>query len=112
MTRIEKRVVAGNALVDLTEAIDWLKAIKSAEELAAIRNTAPCRTRSSRALTAKVKPGMRDTEITALAQYEGRLLGSEQGLFLGTSAPLGLRAGFADRDMQGRALEAGEHFRS
>jgi Xaa-Pro aminopeptidase len=53
---------------------------------------------------------MRDTDITALAQYEGRLLGSEQGLFLGTSAPLGIRAGFADRYQQGRTLMAGEHF--
>ena len=61
-------------------------------------------------LLAKVKPGMRDTDITALAQYEGRLLGSEQGLFLGTSAPLGVRSGFADRYQQGRTLKAGEHF--
>ena len=53
---------------------------------------------------------MRDTDITALAQYEGRLLGSEQGLFLGTSAPLGQRSGFADRYQQGRTLKAGEHF--
>jgi Xaa-Pro aminopeptidase len=53
---------------------------------------------------------MRDSAITALAQYEGRLLGSEQGLFLGTSAPLGVRAGFADRALQGRTLKKGEHF--
>ena len=61
-------------------------------------------------LLTTVKPGMRDTEITALAQYEGRLLGSEQGLFLGTSAPLGVRSGFADRYQQGRTLKPGEHF--
>ncbi len=110
MTRIEKELSPATALVDLTEAIDWLKAIKSPEELAAIRNTALMQDEIFARLTAKVKPGMRDTEITALAQYEGRLLGSEQGLFLGTSAPLGVRAGFADRDMQGRVLKAGEHF--
>ena len=52
-----------------------------------------------------------NTDITALAQYEGRLLGSEQGLFLGTSAPLGQRSGFADRYLQGRTLKAGEHFK-
>ena len=110
MTRIEKELSPATALVDLTEAIDWLKAIKSPEELAAIRKTALMQDEIFARLTAKVKPGMRDTEITALAQYEGRLLGSEQGLFLGTSAPLGVRAGFADRDMQGRVLKAGEHF--
>src|SRR5260370_3331051 len=61
-------------------------------------------------LLVSVKPGMRDTDITALAQYEGRLIGSEQGLFLGTSAPLGVRSGFADRYQQGRTLRPGEHF--
>ena len=40
---------------------------------------------------------MRDNEVTALAQYEGRLLGSEQGLFLGSSAPLGEASNFVDR---------------
>jgi Xaa-Pro aminopeptidase len=110
MTRIDKELSPATALVDLTEAIDWLKAIKSPEEIAAIRKTALMQDEIFARLTAKVKPGMRDTEITALAQYEGRLLGSEQGLFLGTSAPLGVRAGFADRDMQGRVLKAGEHF--
>src|SRR5580700_3757687 len=109
MTRIA-RELAPAALIDMTEAIDLLKAIKSPEEQAAIRKAAHMQDEVFARLLAKVKPGMRDTEITALAQYEGRLLGSEQGLFLGTSAPLGVRAGFADRDMQGRVLKAGEHF--
>jgi Xaa-Pro aminopeptidase len=96
--------------VDMTDAIDWLKAIKSPEEIAAIRRAALMQDEIFARLLARVKPGMRDTDITALAQYEGRLLGSEQGLFLGTSAPLGMRAGFADRYQQGRTLKAGEHF--
>jgi Xaa-Pro aminopeptidase len=58
----------------------------------------------------KVKPGMRDNDITALAQYEGRLLGSEQGLFLGSTAPLGQRSDFVDRYMQGRTLKEGDYF--
>ena len=53
---------------------------------------------------------MRDNEVTALAQYEGRLLGSEQGLFLGSSAPLGEASNFVDRYLQGRVLKDGEHF--
>jgi Xaa-Pro aminopeptidase len=109
MTRIE-RELAPAALVDMTEAIDRLKAIKSPEEIAAIRKTAHMQDEIFARLLAKVKPGMRDSDITALAQYEGRLLGSEQGLFLGTSAPLGIRAGFADRALQGRTLKRGEHF--
>ena len=109
ITRIE-RELAPVRLVDMTEAIDWLKAIKSPEEIVAIRKAARMQDEIFARLLAKVKPGMRDTDITALAQYEGRLLGSEQGLFLGTSAPLGIRAGFADRYQQGRILQPGEHF--
>jgi len=109
VTRIE-RDLAPVWLMDMTEAVDWLKAIKSPEEIAAIRRAAHMQDEIFARLLAKVKPGMRDTDITALAQYEGRLLGSEQGLFLGTSAPLGVRAGFADRYQQGRALKPGEHF--
>jgi Xaa-Pro aminopeptidase len=109
MTRIEHDL-APIRLVDMTDTIDWLKAIKSPEEIVAIRKTARMQDEIFAWLLAKVKPGMRDTEITALAQYEGRLLGSEQGLFLGTSAPLGMRSGFADRYQQGRTLKPGEHF--
>jgi Xaa-Pro aminopeptidase len=53
---------------------------------------------------------MTDNDVTALAQYEGRLLGSEQGLFLGSSAPLALASRFLDRHQQARKLKPGEHF--
>src|SRR5262249_12438161 len=109
MTRIDEDL-APNRLVDMTDAVDRLKAIKSPEEIAVIRKAALMQDEIFARLLAKVKPGMRDTDITALAQYEGRLLGSEQGLFLGTSAPLGARSGFADRYQQGRTLKPGEHF--
>ena len=58
----------------------------------------------------KIRPGMRDNEVTALAQYEGRLLGSEQGLFLGSSAPLGQAARFIDRHLQARRIWPGRAF--
>ena len=43
------------------------------------------------AVLAQIRPGMTDNDVTALAQYEGRLLGSEQGIFLGSAAPVGGR---------------------
>jgi Xaa-Pro aminopeptidase len=53
---------------------------------------------------------MTDNDVTALAQFEGRILGSEQGLFLGSSAPLGQASRFIDRHQQARTLKTGEHF--
>jgi Xaa-Pro aminopeptidase len=52
---------------------------------------------------------MRDLEVASLAQYEGQLLGSEQGIFLGMSAKLGRPAFFAQRHFQGRTIQAGDH---
>jgi Xaa-Pro aminopeptidase len=52
---------------------------------------------------------MRDSEITALAQYEGEILGSEQGLFRCSSAPLGEPAILRGRHYQGRVMGNGDY---
>jgi Xaa-Pro aminopeptidase len=110
MSRLEQELSGCTEMIDVTETIDRLKAIKSAEEIAWIRKAAAMQDEIFSRVLGKIRPGMRDTEITALAQYEGRLLGSEQGLFLGSSAPLGSRAGFLDRYQQGRTIQPGDHF--
>jgi Xaa-Pro aminopeptidase len=106
----EQKLSGTVTFVDATEFVDHLKAIKSAEEIALIRRCAEMQDAVFARVLEKIRPGMRDTDVTALAQYEGRLLGSEQGLFLGSSAPLGRRSDFVDRHQQGRTLQAGEHY--
>jgi Xaa-Pro aminopeptidase len=59
---------------------------------------------------AQIKPGMRDSVVTAIAQYEGQLLGSEQGIFLGMSAKIGKPSSFAQRHFQGRTIREGDYF--
>ena len=110
MRWIENELAGQAKFVDASDFVDRIKAIKSPEEIALARQAALMQDEIFSRVLNQVKPGMRDTEITALTQYEGRLLGSEQGLFLANSAPLGQRAGFADRNVQGRTLRAGEHF--
>jgi Xaa-Pro aminopeptidase len=103
--------LAGKAeIVDASEPIDRLKAVKSAEEINLIRQAAAMQDQVFTRVAAQLRPGMCDNEVTALAQYEGRRLGSEQGLFLGSSAPPGQRADFLDRHQQGRRLAPGDHF--
>ncbi len=102
--------LSNTTFVDATEFVDAIKAVKSEEEKVLIRKCADMQDEIFARVLKKIRPGMRDTDVTALAQYEGRLLGSEQGLFLGSSAPLGQRSDFVDRYMQGRTLKAGEHF--
>jgi len=110
VARIERELEGKAKFVDATEFVDRLKALKSDEEMQLIRMAAEMQDEIFNRVCRKVRPGMRDNDITALAQYEGRLLGSEQGLFLGSSAPLGQASRFIDRHQQGRTLKPGEHF--
>jgi Xaa-Pro aminopeptidase len=110
VTQIKEGLEGKTEIVDATEEIDAIKAIKSEEEQMLVRRCAEMQDQIFARVLEKVRPGMRDNDITALAQYEGRLLGSEQGLFLGSSAPLGEPANFVDRYLQGRMLQKGEHF--
>src|SRR5436190_804598 len=110
VTRIERELAGQASFVDATDFVDRLKAIKSEEEKDLIRKAAQMQDEIFNRLLRKIRPDMTGNDITALAQYEGRLLGSEQGLFLGSSAPLGQASRFLDRHLQARALKPGEHF--
>ena len=107
-TRVRDRL-KGIEITDLTDPIDHAKAIKSAEELKLMRAAAAMQDRIFDKVLAAIKPGMRDIELTALAEYEGQLLGSEQGIFLGSSAPLGQSARFVHRHFQNRTIGKGDH---
>jgi Xaa-Pro aminopeptidase len=104
-----KEGLNGTQIVDATELIDRLKAIKSEEEIGLIKRCCDMQDAIFAKLTKSIKPGMRDIDVTALAEYEGRVMGSEQGIFLANSAPVGQPAKFAPRHFQGRTLNAGDH---
>lgn len=89
--------------------VDAIKAIKSEEEIGLIRRTAAVQDEVFQAILAAIKPGMRDVDVAALAWREGQIRGSEQGIVLGASAPLGERSSFVGRHMQGRTLRPGDH---
>jgi Xaa-Pro aminopeptidase len=101
--------VTESVFVDATELIDRIKAVKSDEEVALIRSAAKLQDDVFAAVLANIRPGMRDIDVTALAQYEGQIRGSEQGIFLGGSSPVGTRSPFVPRYMQGRTLQKGDH---
>jgi len=100
---------SGAEISDETDFIDRVKAVKSEEEMVLIKQAAQMQDAVFSKVLSHIKPGMRDIEVTALAQYEGQLLGSEQGIFLGMSAEIGQPAFFAQRHFQGRTLRAGDH---
>jgi Xaa-Pro aminopeptidase len=107
---VEREMAGTASFVDATEFIDHLKAIKSEEEKALIRQCAEMQDACFARVLREIKPGMSGNDLTALAQYEGRLRGSLQGIFLGSTAPLGQAARFVNHHFQGRTLRPGEHF--
>lgn len=108
VTRL-KEGLSGTTFADATDVIDRLKAIKSEEEIGLIKRCCEMQDAIFARALSTIKPGMRDIDVTALAQHDGQVHGSEQGIFLGSSAPVGQPARFAGRHFQGRTLKAGDH---
>lgn len=108
VARLES-ALAGTSFVDATEFVDRIKAIKSEEEIALIRRAAELQDQVFAAVLGHIRPGLRDIDITAFAQAQAQRLGSEQGIFLGGSAPVGVRSPFLPRYLQGRTLAQGDH---
>jgi Xaa-Pro aminopeptidase len=109
LVRVVEEQLSGTKFVDATDLVDRIKAIKSEEEIALIRRAAAMQDAQWDKVVKAVKPGMRDSEIAALAQYEGELIGSEQGLFRCSSAPLGQPAVLRGRHYQGRIMQRGDY---
>jgi Xaa-Pro aminopeptidase len=96
-------------LVDCTDAIDTIKAIKRPEEIGLLYRCAHLQDEVFAKVLGMIRPGLRDIDVTAFVQAECMKLGSEQGIQLGHSAPLGVRSGFIGRHFQGRTMRQGDH---
>ena len=106
-----KEAAKGVNFVDLTNEVDRIKAIKSAEEIEWIKKCAAMQDQVMAKLHEHIRPGMKDFELAAYAQYLGQLLGSEQGIFLAGSSPAGRPADQHERWQMGRTLRKGDTYR-
>lgn len=95
--------------VDATDALDRVKAVKSSEEIALIRQTAVLQDRVFAEVCDFIRPGITDRDVAAHAEAVGRRLGSDQGIHLGLSAPLGQPSRFMNRPFQTREIKPGDH---
>jgi Xaa-Pro aminopeptidase len=96
-------------IVDASDFVDPIKAIKSPQEIALLRRTAAMQDAVFAQVVQAFKPGLRDRDLGAIAQYQGQLLGSEQGIFRGSSEPLGRAAILRGRHFQDRVLKRGDY---
>ena len=96
--------------VDASDMVDRIKAVKSPEEIALMRRTAEMQDKAWDTVLKAIRPGMRDLEVAAVAEHEGHRYGSEQGLFLCASGPVGTAAIFGNRHLQNRVIREGDYF--
>ena len=108
--RALREFTPGIEWVDASDGVDRIKAIKSEEEQGLIAQVAAMQDEVMARVHGFIRPGLKDFEIAAFAQYEGQRLGSEQGIFLCSSAPPGQAASFRGRSAQGRTVQAGDVF--
>jgi Xaa-Pro aminopeptidase len=110
MQTLREGEFANTQFVDASEMVDEIKCIKSEEEIAFIRRVAHMQDLAMQAVFEHIKPGMRDIEVAAIAEQVGHAHGSEQGLFLCASGPVGSVPVFANRHQQNRVIQAGDQF--
>ena len=96
-------------LVDISDPLDAVKAVKSAEEIALIKATAALQDKVFAEICDFIRPGVTDRDVAAHAEAVGRRLGSDQGIHLGLSAPLGEASRFMNRPFQTREIAKGDH---
>jgi Xaa-Pro aminopeptidase len=103
-----KRAFPKARFVDATDLVDQIKVIKSAEEMELVRRAALMQDGAMRAAFAAVKPGMRDTEVAAAAQHYSVSHGSENGIYICASMPLGTPSKFGNKHLQNRVIQKGD----
>ncbi|HVA15880.1 MAG TPA: M24 family metallopeptidase [Stellaceae bacterium] len=106
--RLRRGKLSNAKFVEASDLVDDVKAIKSTEEIDFIRRTAIMQDRCMEAAFATMVPGKKDIEIAAVAEQLGHSLGSEQGLFMCASGPVGTAPLQANRHFQSRTIKAGD----
>jgi Xaa-Pro aminopeptidase len=94
--------------VDATDHIDQLMVVKSPEEMALIKRTAALQDAAMEHVRKSIRPGRRDFEILAEAQYSCVMQGSERQLILVGSGPQGMATRWQFRHFQNRVMREGD----
>ncbi len=107
---LKRGKMANAKFIDASNLVDAIKAVKSDEEITFMRRAAAMQDACMEAVFAGIRPGMRDIEAAAIAEQTGHHFGSEQGLFMCASGPVGTVPVFANRHLQNRVIQAGDQF--
>ena len=104
-----KRALPNARFVDATELVDRIKSLKSPEEQELVVRAALMQDGAMKAAFDAIRPGMRDMEVSAAAQYYSRCHGSENGIYLCASGPIGTPIKFSQIHLQNRVIQEGDY---
>lgn len=97
-------------LVDATDLVDQIKAVKSEEEIGFLMKTVALQDAALEYARTVIKPGRRDFEIIADVIHKVTMLGSEEQLVIGGSSPYGVPSPPQKRHFQNRIVQEGDQF--
>jgi Xaa-Pro aminopeptidase len=97
-------------LVEATDLVDRIKAIKSDEEIGLIKQTAALQDEAMEYAKKVIQPGRRDFEIVADIIHKVTQLGSEEQYVLGGSGRPGTPVPMQKRRLQNRVVREGDLF--
>jgi Xaa-Pro aminopeptidase len=95
--------------VEASELVDKIKVIKSPEEKELIKRTARMQDGAMRAAFAMVEPGVREADISGVAECYSRGHGGENGIYLCASGPIGTATHIGQRHYQNRVIREGDY---
>lgn len=102
--------LTGATFVDVTDPIDYMKAIKSPEEIEMIKGTAALQDAALDYVRQKIRPGLRDVDIHAEADYVSTKLGSTRlQVLISSYHPGEPPFAFQGRHYMNRVLREGDH---
>jgi Xaa-Pro aminopeptidase len=104
-----KQHLSGTTFVDATDPVDYMKAIKSPEEIEMIKQTAALQDTALDYVRPRIKPGLRDFDVQAEADYVSTKLGCTRLQVLISSYTPGEPMGFGNRHFMNRVLKKGDH---
>jgi len=97
-------------LIEATDLVDRIKAIKSEEEIRLIKKTTALQDEAMKYAKKVIQPGRRDFEIIADIVHKVTQLGSEEQLVIGASGPPGTPVFMRKRHYQNRVVKKGDQF--
>ncbi len=105
-----KRQFPKATYIEASDLVDQIKVIKSDEEINLIRGTAKQQVASMKVVINEIRPGMKDSDVAAVALHAGHDLGSEQGVYLCQSWQIGSPTAIGPRHNQDRVIQEGDSF--